>query len=129
MSNTVEYDGIMGEVNCVYMLADNTHVVLDNACEHGFIVSRVDSISKDEWHVRTIYPSQLKAGTITKAPIKLEDGEVYGFNVNNGARYFGEYLENRKSFFSGENKVCGETEASNIVKLIPEVSNEETNNV
>ena len=119
---TVEYDGIVGEVNCVYMLADNTHVVLEGACEYGFIVSRVDSISKDEWHVRTIHPSTLKAGTITKAPIRLDDGAAYRIDYPDANRkgILCLYCRHENTFHNYHLKLNSD-KCTNIVKLIPEV--------
>ena len=58
-------------------------------------------------------------GTITPAPLELIDGQAYQFYLN-GAQ-LGFYRSDRKSFFTmlhGGNKICGNTEVSNIRKLV-----------
>lgn len=97
MSNTVEYGGLIGTVNTVYMLEDNTHVVLEGAGENGFEVSKIDG-NGVTWYARTIYPSQLVAGTITKAPIKLEDCHPYSFESKSIGGGIGYYNEIRNAF-------------------------------
>lgn len=122
MSNTVEYDGILGEVNCVYMLADNTHVVLEGADENGFEVSKIDGTGVT-WYARTIYQSQLKAGTITKAPIQLENGEAYQFDYCNGDSFIvNAIMRYRKSTdcFYFDNTTFKREYCANIIKLVPE---------
>ena len=55
--------------------------------------------------------------------INLENGATYQFDVV-GHAYIGIYKSERNSFFDTylpPNKICGKSEASNIIKLIPEV--------
>lgn len=56
-------------------------------------------------------------GAIEKAPIELEDGKPYSFNVDGGI-FLGFYNKDRKSFMNGGGKICGSYEAGSIKLLM-----------
>ncbi|MFT6988196.1 MAG: hypothetical protein ACJASL_000156 [Paraglaciecola sp.] len=66
-----------------------------------------------EWSYIKEVPASESMGTITPAPIELVDGAAYMFDIN-GVVALGFYREDRKSFFSCGNKVCGLAEATDI---------------
>jgi hypothetical protein len=66
-----------------------------------------------EWRYIKEVPASENMGTITPAPIELVDGAAYMFDIN-GFVALGFYREDRKSFFSCGNKVCGLAEATDI---------------
>ena len=55
-------------------------------------------------------------------PVKLQDGEMYQFSVGGLINCLGMYFDHRKSFVNCGNKVCGATEAKDIVKLVKEIN-------
>ena len=83
----IQYNRVIGQLNTVYRLEDDTHAVLDGACATGFYVSRIDS-NDDSFITESIYPSTLVAGVIAEVKVELEDKQLYRFTINNIFKFF-----------------------------------------
>jgi len=55
-------------------------------------------------------------------PISLQDFGIYKFTIGGLINCVGTYIDHRKSFMNCGNKVCGASEAKDIVKLSPEAN-------
>jgi len=122
-AETVEYEGSVYELNCLYETPDGIKVVLDSVTDRvGLKVSKLDNQDK-WWMEQELFNTAIKLGTITPAPVKLVDGAAYMFEINRDL-CAGFYRERRKCFFTkinGGNKICGLAESSKITRLVPEV--------
>lgn len=90
------------------------------------LLFRSDTGVKKEWY-KEIREVKINIGTITKAPIKLEDGAAYQFDYcgKTNLAHYGNHMN--RLYYSGgfiSADVC-----TNIVKLVPEVSNEKDTNL
>lgn len=120
MSNTVEYKGGFCEIGKYYEFSDDGEywdvrlLVGINRRSSYPLASNGD----DYKQIRAIEPGSI--GTITKAPVKLIDGEAYRFQLEVGDFRLGYWKESRNSFFDSliyANKICGKSEATNIQHL------------
>lgn len=124
-NKTVEVDGMIYEIGKLYEFSDSLNDI-------DWFQSKLSGTSKfaklifvdtnlDEWRFCRVVTAL--AGTITPAPAKLVDGAAYEFDVKN-IIHIGFYRNKRKSFFTAlsnsGNKICGEAEAKNITRLVPE---------
>ena len=126
MSNTAEYEGNIYEIGKFYLFGDKvgSHYFyaglkdIDKTCELPFVAGG------DNWRVCKDI-SINEHGAITKAPIKLIDGEVYQFDYETGANVNlkevrGMYDKDGSCVWIKGNNYSIDL-CTNIVKLIPEV--------
>jgi hypothetical protein len=82
-AQSVEFNGKIAQLNCVYKLIDGTHAVLDGVSELGFMVSRLNGGSLDlyreSWPITALTEATIILGTIKDAPAELIDGKAYQF--------------------------------------------------
>lgn len=98
---TIEFNGVIGQINCVYKLADGSHAVLDGADIKGFLVSRLDGGDcSSSWNEKVLFESSIVNGAITKAPVPLEHGDAYRFTNSEQNIVNGIYSEDDHSFIS-----------------------------
>lgn len=122
-SKTVEVDGMVYEIGALYIGYYNQMVRLDSVSNGDFIgVDASGNKYQSNWLIPVSASSAFplaKLGTITPAPVKLVDGEVYQFDANCCTCY-GRY--NAGTFITGgrsHNYIA--IMCSNITRLVPEV--------
>lgn len=117
MSNTVEYKGNVYEIGKRYEFSDcgDDWYGIELEC---FIDGQYPckSTCNSYKQIRAIEPSSI--GTITKAPVKLIDGEAYQFDYD-GSKALG-YFNKEKGDFTAFNDHLAMKYCTNIVKLVPE---------
>lgn len=90
MSNTVEYKGGVYEIDGLYIGACNSLIQLKEVVNGEFKgIDSSGNLYQDGWLISVDQSSifhNAKLGTITKAPVKLIDGEAYQFNYNDGSQ-------------------------------------------
>jgi hypothetical protein len=123
---TITHKGKVYQIGGMYEFSDSGsswHIeMLYNICDQDFFETYCEHINdSSSWKKCRSVSGEL--GTIEDAPLELEDGEWYVFNVEfNPFAFVGYYSEKRNSFMNGDNKVCGKSEANNIGKMVREDS-------
>ena len=112
---TITHKGKVYRIGGRYMDEDSNIGLLDSHDGRTFrLSSEIRVWFCDELHT-------FEVGTIEDAPLELEDGQWYVFNIGfTPLPFAGYYSEKRKSFMSGNNKVCGKSQANNIKKMVRE---------
>ena len=134
MSNTVEHKGNVYEIGRLYAFSDSPVNDLD-VVEYGILTSvsgglfyQYNNFSDKNIKWKYVFEISVIGGTITKAPIKLIDGEVYQFNYETGANVNlkevrGMYDKDGSCVWIKGNNYSIDL-CTNIVKPIPEASNQ-----
>tara|TARA_R110002167_G_scaffold9628_3_gene44557 strand:- start:2519 stop:2872 length:354 start_codon:yes stop_codon:yes gene_type:complete len=96
---------------------ENENIGLLDSCDGRTF--KMSSISRGFWFCNGL--RTFEVGTIEDAPLELEDGEWYVFNVGfNSFDFAGYYSEKHKSFMCGNNKVGEPEDVNNIKKMVRE---------
>lgn len=125
-NKTVTVDGMVYEIGKLYCDGDGRIGSLKSAKPSEslpFVLKTTCSLSSTTWPCLSICVTGVESGAITPAPVELIDGEVYHFELNCDL-WVGFYRESRKSFFTqltGGNKICANTQAKQVDRLVPEV--------
>jgi len=119
-AETVEVDGFTYEIGKAYQTNEHIKVTLINVEDGKFFVGRLGAGDFwGGWLEREIFETTVDLGTITPAPTKLIDNNIYTFELNCDL-WSGFYRESRGSFFTqlvGGNKICSTSEAGQITHL------------
>lgn len=119
MSKTIEYNGNVYEIGRYYLFGDYEHgtyhydKLLDINTEGEF------ETKDDFWSACQELPASRYLGTITKAPIKLEDGCAYMFDILNTPTQIGLYREFNNKLHNSVVDV-GVGQCTNILKMVVE---------
>jgi hypothetical protein len=109
---TATHEGKVYQIGGVYEFSDGgVYWALDSLSSIMLGDTHPFKAEDCEWVL--IKETKSKIGTITPAPDEFVDGAAYKFDIN-GFTALGFYHEDRKSFFSYGNKVCGLSEANDI---------------
>jgi len=117
-AETVEVDGMVYEIGKLYLTGGGTIAKLTGLINGRLRVMTMDG-ECDVYNENKLYKVYESIGTITPAPTKLIDGDVYHFELNCDL-WVGFYRQSRGSFFTqlaGGNKICSSKEASQITPL------------
>lgn len=125
MSNTVEYKGNKYEMDALYSCAETGRIGVlkgfESKQDHPFVMLHQERNATTSIPCIGLVEVPRKLGTITKAPIKLKDGEYYSFDNPDLDKGYG------LGIFIGRSDVirhcygqCSPDSCTNIVKLVPE---------
>lgn len=118
-NKTVEFDGMVYEIGKWYEFSND---------KDSWEASKLDAVEGSNFVFRTSLgwmrfcrEVKLSVGTITPAPVKLIDGEVYSFTVGK-VKSAGIYLDRMKTFtYYGGHVLLSTVDQDSITRLVPEV--------
>ena len=111
---TVTVKGRVYKVNYPYLMPDGQMGYLTGIVDGQFSLIAAKNITDSQWEVD--YLHEIFPGTITDAPIELEDGEMFLFTYED-AQCLGFYSKANDTFINYESTICFINEAILITPL------------
>lgn len=119
MSETIEYNGNVYEIELNYLFGDEKHGVYHCGKLLGINSDGEFCTEHDVWELCEELPASNELGSITKAPIKLEDGECYQFEYIDRGTCRGIYSKLHHAIIGSELDYVAKN-CTNIRKMVVE---------